>query len=195
MKGNAAMNLMMRTLGLILLATCAAPVSAQVASYSTPANDVRWTSYEQPSDTKVASPVPLPPHTADHPETDKRSNGIQSVVQVVGSLAAVLGAFFLIVWLLRRASPQRTGLLPSEAFEVLGRAPLANHQQAQLIRCGSKLLLVAVGGTGAGATTTLTEITEPDEVDRLVVLCRQPKGGAPSAGFRQVLRQVEGRRG
>ena len=55
----------------------------------------------------------------------------------------MLGIFFLVVWLLRRASPRGPAALPGEAFEVLGRAPLANRQQAHLLRCGNKLLLVS----------------------------------------------------
>ena len=122
----------------------------------------------------------------------KPPGGLQSVTTVGGSLAVVLGIFFLIVWLLRRASPGGLGILPAEAFEVLGRAPLANRQQVHLLRCGNKLLLVAVAGAGAGAKT-LTEITDPAEVDRLAGLCRQARPGSPAATFRQVFRQVEDR--
>jgi hypothetical protein len=82
------------------------------------------------------------------------------------------------------------GSLPSEVFEVLGRAPLANHQQAQLVRCGSKLLLVSVNAT-SGGVRTLTEITDPAEVDRLIDLCRQVRGSR-AATARQACRQAEG---
>ena len=61
-------------------------------------------------------------------------------------------------------------LLPTEVVEVLGRAPLAGRQQMHLLRCGNKLLLVSVTPTGA---ETLTEVTDPVEVDRLSGLCRQ----------------------
>lgn len=193
-EGDAVMNLASRLLGSILLAACAAPALAQAASYPAAAvGDVRATAYEEPADTKPA--VPLPPRTTEQADSNKRAGGIQSVVQVVGSLAAVLGVFFLIVWMLRRASPQRAGVLPAEAFEVLGRAPLGNHQQVQLLRCGERLLLVAVGGTGTNAATTLTEISEPAEVDQLISLCRQSKAAPRPGGFKQVLREVEGRRG
>ena len=51
-----------------------------------------------------------------------------------------------------------------------GRAPLAGRQHVHLLRCGSKLLLVSVTPGGA---ETLTEVTDPAEVDRLAGLCRQ----------------------
>ena len=83
-------------------------------------------------------------------EPAKTPGGIDAIATVGGSLAVVLGIFFLVVWLLRRASPDGLGALPGEAFEVLGRAALANRQQAQLLRCGNKLLLVCVTRHGGG---------------------------------------------
>ena len=76
--------------------------------------------------------------------------------------------------------------MPGEVVEVLGRAPLANRQQIHLLRCGNKLLLVSVTPTGA---ETLTEITDPMEVDRLAGLCQQAQPGSATAAFRKVLQQ------
>ncbi len=200
------MRLVARTLGLILLGTYPTGLPAQVVSYpSLPssANDVAPAAYQQPTVDRTSSaettslPLPLKPRTpTSHVETGERPGGLQSVVTVGGSLAVVLGIFFLIVWVLRRASPSGPGSLPAEAFEMLGRAPLANRQQVHLLRCGNKLLLVAVGvgGASAGAgAKTLTEIADPVEVDRLVGLCRQARPASPAATFRQVFRQVEDR--
>jgi flagellar biogenesis protein FliO len=125
----------------------------------------------------ATSPALTPHNTASHPGHGGKTGGLQPLTTVAGSLALVLAIFFLIVWLLRRASPQGSAALPPEAFEVLGRAALANRQQAQLLRCGNKLLLVSVG---TGGTDTLTEITDPAEVDWLTDICRQGrrrKGG------------------
>jgi flagellar biogenesis protein FliO len=100
-----------------------------------------------------------------------------------GSLALVLGVFLLVVWVVRRAIPGGSAQLPREALEVLGRAPLFARNNAYLVRCGSKLLLLNVSPT---AVETLTEITDPDEVDRLRALCQRGYGGAAST-FRQAL--------
>jgi flagellar biogenesis protein FliO len=105
---------------------------------------------------------------------------------VAGSLAVVLGLFLLVAWAMRRAAPRGSALLPSEVFEVLGRAHLAGRQQAHLLRCGRKLLLVSV--TPAGVET-LTEVTEPLEVDRLAGLCRQAQPHGATAAFRQIFQQ------
>jgi flagellar biogenesis protein FliO len=119
----------------------------------------------------AATSMPLKPRAAGRGESERRPGGTQSIATIVGSLAAVLVLFFLVAWILRRASPNAAAALPSEAFEVLGRASLPNRQQIQLLRCGGKMLFVSI--TAAGMNT-LTEITEPREVDRLVNLCRKP---------------------
>ena len=195
-------------LGLMVLWALPGSASAQIDRYAPPAlstDNVAPAAYQQPvggeenagvdsrqqrtSAAADAGPVPLKPRT-NTDRDEKPKSGFQSVVAVVGSLAAVLGIFFLVVWLLRRASPGGMGSLPGEVFEVLGRASLANHQHVQLVRCGSKLLLVSIGATGG--VRTLTEITDRGEVDRLVDLCRSVRGNGRGAALRQASRQVEG---
>jgi flagellar biogenesis protein FliO len=105
---------------------------------------------------------------------------------MASSLAVVLGLFLLFAWTMRRSRPRGSGLLPGDVFEVLGRATLGGRQNVHLLRCGSKLLLVSVTPTGA---ETLTEVTDPVEVDRLAGLCRQSQPSSASAAFRQVLHQ------
>jgi flagellar biogenesis protein FliO len=96
----------------------------------------------------------------------------------------VLGLFFLFAWVMRRGVPGTVAPLPREVVEVLGRAPLAGRQQVHLLRLGGKLVLVSV--TPAGAET-LSEVTEPDEVQRLVGLCRQGHPASATSLFRHAL--------
>lgn len=135
--------------------------------------------------------LPLAPpenaSTASGNKPKKADAGLASVATVVGSLAVVLGLFFVLVWAMRRAAPRGSMVLPSEVVEVLGRAPLAARQQVHLLRCGAKLLLVSVTPTGA---ETLTEITDPDEVTRLAGLCRQGHPDSATAAFRDVFGQL-----
>ncbi len=102
------------------------------------------------------------------------------------SLAIVLGLFLLVAWAVRRGMPKGTACLPSEAVEVLGRANLFGRQQVHLVRCGSKLLLVHISPT---SVETLTEITDPAEVERLAAICQHPQASRASGPFRQVLQQ------
>ena len=136
----------------------------------------------------ATSARPLPPasrsRTSQGPAAFK---GLPSMATVGGSLAVVLGIFLLAAYGMRRLAPSAMTTLPRDAFEVLGRAPLAGRQQVHLLRCGRKLLLVSVTATG---TETLTEVTDPLEVDRLLGLCEQVKPNSTTATFRQVFGQL-----
>jgi flagellar biogenesis protein FliO len=107
---------------------------------------------------------------------------------VVGSLAGVSGLFLIVAWVLRRGSPRVGGLLPREVVEVLGRAPLADRRQMQLLRLGNKLVLIAVSPTG---TDTLAEITDPVEVDRLTGYCYQGHPNSSTVAFHKVFKSFE----
>jgi len=143
-----------------------------------------------PPSGKPSMPV-TPPGGPSKAGAQGRGAGPTSAVTVVGALGLVLGIFLLTAWGIRRAAPQALHPLPKEVFEVLGRAPLAGRQQAHLLRLGNKLVLVSLSSAGA---ETLTEITDPLEVDRVAGLCRQAQPGSATAVFRQVLDQFAPRR-
>jgi flagellar biogenesis protein FliO len=131
---------------------------------------------------------PLQTHTAAgaKPHVESHASPLPSLFTLGTSLAIVLGLFLTAAWLLRKTGAVQVTLLPKEVLEVLGRAPLAARQQVHLLRCGKKLLLVSV--TAAGVET-LTEITDPPEVDRLAGLCQQARPDSASKVFRQVFQQ------
>lgn len=115
--------------------------------------------------------------------------GMSGITAVASSLAIVLGLFFVFVWLMRRSSPSTVAALPAEVIETLGKVTLGYRQQVNLVRCGNRLLLLSV--TPAGVET-LSEYADPDEVTRLVALCRQTQPGSASTTFRQVFHQLAG---
>src|SRR5207245_7896741 len=110
-----------------------------------------------------------------------------AVITSLGSLALVVGAFPFVMWFVRRHLPRGAGPLPSDVLEVLGRATIAHKQPVSLVRLGDQLLLVAIH---AGSAETLAEITDPDEVTRLVGICQQARPQSATSAFRQVLRQL-----
>ncbi len=175
----------------------AQPASGKLAT--TP-NPVRQVNHAEPS--RLASPgsetsLPLPgAPNADGQKTSSGAHTLEAVFSVILSLAAVLGLFFLIAWIMRRGLPTSgTSRLPAEVVEVLGRAPLAGRQQLQLLRLGNKLLLVSLSATGV---TTLGEVTDSAEVERLSSLCR-PGNSAGANGIaknvRRPLRAIGGEAG
>lgn len=140
----------------------------------------------EPEGHKAAIPL-KPPSRSDRtsPVTPATpAGGFRTVVTVGGSLAIVLGLFFVFAWLVRRGVPGAIPVLPREAVEVLGRTTLAARQQVHLIRLGNKLILVSVAATGA---ETLSEVTDAEEVQRLLVLCRQREPASATSMFRQAL--------
>jgi flagellar biogenesis protein FliO len=116
-----------------------------------------------------------------------KSSPLSAMFTVGGSLSIVLGLFLVVAWAMRKTAPRGTNRLPKEVFEILGRAPLGARQQVQLLRYGSKLLLVSITPHG---TETLTEVTDPLEVDRIAGICQQGNPKSSTAAFRQVFQQV-----
>jgi flagellar biogenesis protein FliO len=133
----------------------------------------------------TARPSLLLPPAEGEGRGSRQRNDIPALATGAASLAIVVGLFLVVVWAVRRGMPKGAGLLPPEALEVLGRAALVGKQQLHLVRCGNKLLLVCVCGL---TVQTLTEITDPAEVERISELC-QSHSAATAANFAQVLRQ------
>jgi flagellar biogenesis protein FliO len=113
----------------------------------------------------------------------------QSMYTILCALAIVIGAFLLFAWALKRGARMaaRRGQLPTEVVSVLGRIPLAAKQFAELLRVGNKLVLISLTPTGA---ETITEVTDPAEVDRLVGLCQQNSPFSTTQAFEQVFQQM-----
>ena len=136
------------------------------------------------------SSLALPPPEESSDGSKSKPSDISSgraLATTIGSLTFVLAVFFALVWLTRRNMYRAGGILPSEVIEVLGRVPFAGKQQLQLIRLGQKLILVSISTVG---TTTLTEVSDLDEVNRLSGLCRQNQPGSATQNFREVFAQL-----
>lgn len=108
-----------------------------------------------------------------------------------GGLAIAVGLLLATTWLIRSCAPKSSRPLPKDVVEVLGRLPLGGKQMTQLIRVGSKLVLVAVTPDGA---ETLTEVTDPDEVARLIAACDSKSGRGESADFDRLLHEMSDQR-
>ncbi len=188
------------SISITTLCLCAVPRAqaqdfnlSQPRTFVAPASATEMTPAESTAELPpAAKPLPLAPpreriQREDAQPTRKPSN-TSTITTVVGSLGVALGLFFVLAWFMRRTMPQSMTRLPSEAVEQLGRAPLAGKQNLHLLRVGGKLLLVVVTPFGA---ETLTEVTDPEEVDRLSALCKKTSPHGPSAEFRSVMRQFE----
>ena len=103
-------------------------------------------------------------------------------VRVLGSLAIVLGGYFGFVWFTRKLNPSSSQGLPKEVVEVLGQTPFGPKKTLQLVRLGSKLLLLMNGSEG---TQSVGEITDPHEVEYLASLCGGKKHSQSAIAIRK----------
>ena len=106
-------------------------------------------------------------------------SGLSIVLALVG-----VGAFFL-----RKQMPRLAGILPGEVIHVLGKRYLDQRQCIQLVRIGNRILVL--GSSTQHGLRTLTEITDPVEVDQLAGQCAQARPYSASQNFSTILSQQE----
>lgn len=112
-------------------------------------------------------------------ETIQKKFSSLDIKKVVSSLAIVIGGYLGFVWLTRKFGGESGKGLPKEVFEVVGTAPLNPRQNFQLVRLGSKLLVLVSGEEG---TSPVAEVTDPDEVEYLTGICNQKGSSRSSSG-------------
>ena len=97
------------------------------------------------------------------------------------ALGLVVGLIFLARYLMRRlgGGAAKAG---GGAIDVLARTSVSPRQQLLLVRLGRRLLLV---GSGPEGMTPLSEITDPEEVDRMLKLVETSK----AESFAEILRR------
>ena len=108
----------------------------------------------------------------------------EPIISVGGTLLIVIASFFILALFLRKVTPQSNRALPKDAFECLGRYYLTQKHQVQLLRVGSRIVLVSVMPDGV---TTLAEIADPDEVVSLLGLCRRLDTNSATEVFRKTV--------
>ena len=141
-----------------------------------------------PSKAKSRAPLELRTSAKDSVgNVDKPKSSWSAALSMFFSLAVVLSFFLLVAWLVKKSQPNAFLKLPGDVVQVMGRTPMAPRQQMYVVRFGSKLLLIS---HQPGQTQTLSELTDPDEVQRLAGLCEANLPGSISNSFRDVLKQV-----
>ncbi|MCG8587594.1 MAG: flagellar biosynthetic protein FliO [Pirellulales bacterium] len=120
-------------------------------------------------------------------QNTKSSSPVMAVATSAAALIFVVGIFLLVAWLMKRGASTSMRALPTEAFEVLGRSTLGPQQAVQLVRLGNKLLLVASSAEGA---STLAEIDDKAEVERLAAMCMTGKETSATQEFHEALEDL-----
>jgi flagellar biogenesis protein FliO len=169
-------------LGVAILGGSATPVAAQPARE----DSFGHTAVVEPPG---ATPRKLPSRSADSTSAlakPRASTPTASIWGTVGALGVILAGLAAAGRYLHRHGPTALRGLPNEAVEPLGQRVLGRGVAVHLLRCGSRVLLVGVGPDGV---RTLSEITDPVEVDLLTGACRRRDDERSS--FAQVFRRKE----
>ena len=107
----------------------------------------------------------------------------------MGSLTIVLALILALGGVMRKQMPGIKGLLPHTVLKDLGKRPLDLRNSIQLVRCGSRILVLGISPQGLN---TLAEITDPIEVDYLTGLCQPQDPSNPAASFQLNLKRFFG---
>lgn len=142
--------------------------------------------YEAP---RTPTRTPLPPKSKVDEAASPKAGGstIQMLISLGSSLAIVIGLFLGVAVLYRKSVSTSLGRgLPKNVLQVLGKVSIAPRQQMLLVRFGSKLILISMI---QGEARTISEITDPLEVDQLAGLCESHTVGSSANSFREILTQ------
>ena len=102
--------------------------------------------------------------------------------RTIGALGLVAALIFVARYLLRRFGGRSAAVGRGGPIDVLARVPVAAKQHLLLVRFGERLVLA---GSGPGALTTLSEITDPGEVERVLKSLTESQSGSFAHLFRK----------
>lgn len=100
-----------------------------------------------------------------------------SLTAAIASIAIVVALFFVFKLFSRKVQKGNNQHLPSEVIQVVGWSKLNSRQNLQLVRFGTKLVLLAVSQNSA---EPIAEVTDPIEVEEILAAC-QNNGGLSRA--------------
>jgi len=106
----------------------------------------------------------------------------------LAGLAAVLALVFVLARIVKKKVPAVQKTLPSDVVQVLGRKALDYRHTIHLVRFGSRMLMLGVSQEGM---TTLSEITDPVEIDYLAGLCKPSEPASVAQSFSQLFQTFQ----
>ncbi len=142
-------------------------------------------------------PLGMPKEAAVGASTKASSGGDSGWMRTGLALGGVVGLIVVLRLALTRLS-KRSGSLslsfgaggraPSGVLEVLGRYPVSRGHTLVLLRMDRRVLLLSQSSSGC---TTLSEVTDADEVASLLIKTRDEEGATNAARFNELLHQME----
>ncbi len=109
------------------------------------------------------------------------------LLKTIAALAGILGVIFALAYLVRRFNLAGTRAESgSEGWRVLGIRALGPKKHVYLLEVGTHILLI---GSSDHTLSTLAEISDPAEREKLVAALNKPKRSVQS--FQDILRRAE----
>lgn len=113
----------------------------------------------------VSSPtperIPFRPQGSEKKDAPtSKKNFFGTFLSMIGSLIIVFGAFFVLVYFLKKISPRQTPFLPKEVIESIGQYRLSARHQLYLLKFIDHYLLVSVTD---GEVSLLSETITAEE--------------------------------
>ncbi|MEO1618162.1 MAG: flagellar biosynthetic protein FliO, partial [Planctomycetota bacterium] len=124
-----------------------------------------------PQQNSLEFPALVVPEDTAAGDSLQLGSGTSPVTTTVCALLVVLSLFGGFVWISRRmgAGSSAPAGIPEDVFRSLGSVALDAKSRAVFLRIGTKVVVVAQ--TASGESSTLTEITDPEEVERITNRC------------------------
>lgn len=178
--------------------TAMSPVAIGTPTEGDAANDE---AADQPATTAVIEHTPLGAPGSlfglGDKESDAEPGGMSAMlsgrtgewVRVTGALAIVIGLLLLLRGVVRRAGRNAMGGgRPSGLIEVLARYPMGRGHSLVVLNWSRRIVLVHQSGA---TMTTLSEMSDPDEVAALLGRIESGSRKRPAEAFRGLLRRYE----
>lgn len=113
---------------------------------------------------------------AEAPGGNLGTFGTWDYVRMVIVLAAVIGAIYLVFWLLKRGSRGR--VQNSRIVRVLGSHGLPGNKGLHVVEVGNQIFLV---GTGDETVRLISEITDQESIDEMRLIASEQESARPKS--------------
>jgi flagellar protein FliO/FliZ len=113
---------------------------------------------------------------AEAPGGNLGTFGTWDYVRMVIVLAAVIGAIYLVFWLLKRGSRGR--MQNSRIVRVLGSHGLPGNKGLHVVEVGNQIFLV---GTGDETVRLISEITDQESIDEMRLIASEQQSARPKS--------------
>jgi flagellar biogenesis protein FliO len=133
---------------------------------------------------KLERPSQAAPATSN-PARKSRTSASGNWANVFGALVIVVALIVGGAVALRKHVPLASRSLPVEVVQVLGRRSIDARHSIQLVRCGTRILILA--NSAQHGLQMLSEVTDPVEVDLLAGMCKQTETNSVTQNFAQFL--------